>query len=65
MGTLNEFTIAYDEGKVVGVLEGTGGVADRILQIAALSSKLSSEIVSRSTPEDLIDACLEALNGRN
>ncbi len=24
-GTLNEFTIAYDEGKIIGVLEGSGG----------------------------------------
>ena len=30
MGTLNEFTIAVDEGKLVGVLTGTGGVADEI-----------------------------------
>jgi uncharacterized protein (TIGR00725 family) len=30
MGTLNEFTIAVDEGKRVGVLTGTGGVADEI-----------------------------------
>jgi len=30
MGTLNEFTIAVDEGKMVGVLTGTGGVADEI-----------------------------------
>ncbi len=29
-GTLNEFTIAYDEGKIIGVLEGSGGVADHI-----------------------------------
>ena len=28
IGTLNEFTIAYDEGKVIGLLHGTGGAAD-------------------------------------
>src|ERR1041384_1099816 len=28
MGSLNEFTIAHDEGKVIGCLTGTGGVAD-------------------------------------
>ena len=28
VGSLNEFTIAYDEGKVIGCLTGTGGVAD-------------------------------------
>src|SRR5688500_11402924 len=28
MGSLNEFTIAHDEGKNIGCLSGTGGVAD-------------------------------------
>ena len=28
MGSLNEFTIAHDEGKIIGCLAGTGGVAD-------------------------------------
>src|ERR671935_1702117 len=28
IGTLNELTIAYDEGKVIGLLQGTGGMAD-------------------------------------
>ena len=66
MGTLNEFTIAYDEGKVVGVLLGTGGVADRISEIAALSTRSeSSQIVFASRPEDLIDACLRAFSGQD
>ena len=29
-GTLNEFTIAHDEGKIIGCLEQTGGVADEV-----------------------------------
>ena len=39
MGTLNEFTIAYDEGKIIGILEGTGGVADQIRQIVSVLAK--------------------------
>lgn len=66
IGTLNEFTIAYDEGKVVGVLEGTGGLTDQIKEIAALSSKpAGSELVFESSPENLIDTCLKVLGGRN
>ena len=30
IGSLNEFTIAYDEGKIIGCLTGTGGVADEL-----------------------------------
>jgi len=29
-GTLGEFAIAYDEGKLIGVLEGTGGITNLI-----------------------------------
>ena len=66
IGTLNEFTIAYDEGKVVGVLEGAGGVSDRIREIATLSTKRrSSELVFESSPEALVDACLKVLGNLN
>ena len=34
-GTLNEFTVAYDEGKPIGILTGYGGVADHIDEILA------------------------------
>lgn len=66
IGTLNEFTIAYDEGKVVGVLEGAGGVSDRIREIATLSTKrMSSELIFESSPESLVDSCLKVLGNLN
>jgi len=66
IGTLNEFTIAYDEGKVIGLLEGTGGVADRIKQIVSLSSKdTGAELVFESDPEVLVDRCLQLASERN
>ena len=65
IGTLNEFTIAFDEGKVIGILEGTGGVADRIKEIAGLSGrKVTSELVFASDPEVLIETCLQVLDRR-
>jgi uncharacterized protein (TIGR00725 family) len=33
IGSLNEFTIAFDEGKVIGCLTSTGGVADEVAQL--------------------------------
>jgi uncharacterized protein (TIGR00725 family) len=62
IGTLNEFTIAYDEGKVIGVLEGTGGVTDQIKEIAALTTRRGAdELVFDSSPEALIDKCVDVL----
>ena len=39
IGSLNEFTIAYDEGKVIGCLTGTGGVADEIKRLTEIFPK--------------------------
>jgi len=65
IGTLNEFTIAFDEAKVIGILEGTSGVADRIREIAELSErKTDSDLVFDSNPEALVDTCLQVLGSR-
>jgi uncharacterized protein (TIGR00725 family) len=62
MGSLNEFTIAHDEGKVIGCLTGTGGVTD---EAANLLRKFSKETGARVfydvDPNRLLIACLDAL----
>ena len=59
MGALNEFTIAYDEGKVIGVLEGSGGIADHIQEIIGFANKPTTACLLYATePERLIDECL-------
>ena len=59
IGSLNEFTIAYDEGKVIGCLTGTGGVADEAKQIVTrLQKQTNARIVSDEDPVRLIEACL-------
>lgn len=35
-GTLGEFAIAYDEGRLIGVLTGSGGIADAIADLVPL-----------------------------
>ena len=62
IGSLNEFTIAYDEGKVIGCLTGTGGVADEIERLTqALPKKTKSRIFYDEDPVRLIDRCLSAI----
>ncbi|MGE5304731.1 MAG: hypothetical protein ACM3TN_15585 [Alphaproteobacteria bacterium] len=64
-GTLNEFTIAYDEGKIVGVLEGSGGIADYIRAVIEFCKKACPGVVLfDQEPERLIARCLEALGKR-
>jgi uncharacterized protein (TIGR00725 family) len=62
MGSLNEFTIAHDEGKVIGCLTGTGGVADESDYILQKFGKRSTaRVFHNEDPERLIDDCLSAL----
>jgi len=58
-GTLGEFSIAYDEGKLIGVLEGTGGIADHLREVVAMIQKdTRAALFYDSDPEALIDALL-------
>lgn len=62
MGALNEFTIAHDEGRVVGCLSGTGGAADEIRRLtAALDKATRAQVFHDPDPSRLLDACLGAL----
>jgi uncharacterized protein (TIGR00725 family) len=62
-GTLNEFTIAYDEGKIIGVLEGSGGIADHIRDVIAFCKKACPGVVLfDSDPGNLVARCVEAFN---
>jgi hypothetical protein len=59
-GTLGEFSIAYDEGKLIGVLTNSGGISNHFTEIAALVKKdTGTRIVTSDVPEELIDKCLE------
>jgi uncharacterized protein (TIGR00725 family) len=55
-GTLGEFAIAYDEAKVIGVLEGTGGITEHLKEIISIMNKETGAIVCYdSDPERLLD----------
>jgi uncharacterized protein (TIGR00725 family) len=59
IGSLNEFTIAYDEGKVIGCLTGTGGVADQAEKIVETFPKRTrARLFYDSDPGELIERCL-------
>lgn len=59
MGALNEFTIAYDEGKIIGCLTKTGGVADEAARIIeAFQKPTKARIFYDDDPLRLVDRCL-------
>jgi uncharacterized protein (TIGR00725 family) len=66
IGSLNEFTIAYDEGKIIGCLTGTGGVADEVERLVATFKKETrARVFYDEDPERLLDACLAVVGKRS
>ncbi len=62
MGTLNEFTIAFEDQKPIGVLEGTGGTADEIRGIVGRMHRGVGKIVYSNDPGKLLDGLVELID---
>ena len=55
-GTLGEFSIAYDEGKLIGVMKGSGGITDLLPDLEkSLAKDTGSVIIYHSDPKVLIN----------
>lgn len=54
MGTLHEFATAFEIQKPIGVLEGTGGTADKIRQIATGPFRGVKKIIYEKDPKTLV-----------
>jgi hypothetical protein len=60
MGSLNEFTIAHDEGKIIGCLRNSGGVADQAdYLLRQFTSETNPRVIQDDDPARLLDACLQ------
>jgi uncharacterized protein (TIGR00725 family) len=61
IGTLNEFTSAFEERRVVGVLTGTGGVSDEIKSILKVSKRGQRYIIFSDDPKELVHSVIARL----
>lgn len=64
VGTLNEFTIAFEDKKPNGVLEGTGGAADMIRDILKKSKRGFQKTVFSRDPKELLQKVIELIDRR-
>jgi len=59
-GTLGELAIAYDEGKLIGVLLGTGGISDLVSTILdACNKQTGAKVLYDRDPVSLISRLIE------
>ena len=66
IGALNEFTIAYDESKVIGILEGSGGFCNHLQEWMLDLAKPDNRaiLIHRKQPEELVDDVYGAIQSR-
>lgn len=62
MGTLNEFTIAFEDKKPIGILAGTGGMADEISHIVEQAHRGSGKIVYDDDPKSLVEKLIKLID---
>jgi len=61
MGPLNEFTIAFEDNKPIGVLTDSGGMADEIREILQKAHRGMGKVVFDSDPETLVKKVIDLI----
>lgn len=61
MGTLHEFSTAFEIQRPIGVLEGTGGTADKIRKIATGPYRGLKKIIYERDPKKLVKKLIEMI----
>jgi uncharacterized protein (TIGR00725 family) len=61
MGTLNEFTIAFEDDKPIGILTGVGPAEELIREIIGKSHRGPGKIVYDSDPKSLVEKIIELI----
>lgn len=59
MGTLNEFTIAFEDQKPIGVLIGSGGTADKIENLIQRPFRGKMKIIYEKDPRKLVKKLID------
>lgn len=63
VGALNEFSIAYQLGKVIGILKGSGGISDKIPEIVSYINKPTGAIlIYENKPKELVRKVIKAIS---
>lgn len=61
VGTLNEFTIAFEDKKPIGILTSTGGITTEIKEILDTAEKGSKNVIYDDDPAKLVTRLVEMI----
>ena len=65
MGTLHEFTIAFEDEKPQGILTGTGGMADELEDIIKKANRGPGKAIFDDDPARLLDKVIELIEAED
>lgn len=61
IGTLNEFTVAFEDNKPIGILTKTGGIADEINELLGMAKRGKRKVIFDDNPKRLVERVLEMI----
>lgn len=61
IGTLNEFTIAFEDQKPIGILEESGGIADMVSDIVKNAHRGPGQIIYDKNPKALVEKLIKII----
>ena len=61
IGTLNEFTIAFEDNKPIGILTNTGGTTEEIADLLRVAKRGKGKIVWDDEPKRLVEKVIEMI----
>lgn len=61
IGTLHEFTSAFERHKVIGILTGSGGIIDEIPIIMEKAHRGNGRVVTHDDPKELVRLVIKGL----
>lgn len=64
IGTLNEFTVAFEDKKPIGILEDSGGIADEIKELTRVAHKHQCKVLYDPDPASLVKGLIEDLKAK-
>lgn len=59
IGTIHEFTVAFEEGKPIGVLEGPWTMAEQIKDMVKKSNRPSDRVIYDDNPKSLVQKVIK------
>lgn len=64
IGTIHEFTIAFEDGKPIGILEGPWVTADEFRQIIKDGNRPADHVIFDSDPKRLVEKVMNMVESR-